>query len=158
MKKVHYAIGAIPAIALLAPALTAGNPATAPAQKSVRLTGGQARPEFKANGIRLDTTIEQESCAGRSHWFHLAWAKASDTCFGYAGTSYISSGYTSFCGGNNVGWIAGYSKNGDGDYHLYTFGHGTTYAHITHATADSPFRVSAVNISKWAGTDKCPFP
>jgi hypothetical protein len=38
MKKVRYAIGAIPAIVLMAPAATAANAATAPAQKSVRLT------------------------------------------------------------------------------------------------------------------------
>jgi hypothetical protein len=93
----------------------------------------------------------------RSHWFHLGQDKEASTCIGDVGTwhlSQVSGQATSFCGGNNIGWLKGHYYDG-GTYTTH-FHQGTTYAHIPDATSRNPLIVSEVHISRWRYNDRCP--
>jgi len=111
------------------------------------------------NGKAILLNTEQRSCKpGTSNWFHLAYAKLSDTCFGFRGA--ISTTYfaTSFCGGNNWGALSGYLNGGAGPHYYTRFQPGTTYAHIPGTSPNNPLEVVAVSIRNLSGTDKCAFP
>jgi hypothetical protein len=99
--------------------------------------------------------------AGTSNWFHIAYNKQSDICFGFKGTFVFSPNArpaeTSFCGGNNKGWISGFNTK-TGQFYFTRFGHGNFYAHIPNTTASHPYLLSSVHISSWAGNSKCGFP
>jgi len=101
--------------------------------------------------------IKERGCgAGTSNWFHLAFNKSQDICFGFTGTTNYDYFATSFCGGNNTGYISGSSAYGKRE--KIHFGHGTTYAHITGVSPNKPLFVSHEHISGYAGNDKCKFP
>jgi DNA-binding SARP family transcriptional activator len=154
--------------AAFAPAATAatGQPALTHDQEGQNPAAIRAQ---NAAGVRGDTALragavkpaisERYGCpGGTSNWFHLAYDKVSDTCFGFTGTEDPGYYATSFCGGNNTGWISGYYDGIASLYYYTPFGHGTTYAHITGTSADFPLYVTGVHISGWSGNDGCKFP
>jgi hypothetical protein len=108
-----------------------------------------------ASSIRLN-----KGCGpGTANWLHLAFDQLTDSCLGYKGTYTFPSSepVTSFCGGNNSGWIKGvYAVTGK--TYSTDFHHGTTYAHIPHESASNVLEVSKVHISSWSGKDACPRP
>jgi hypothetical protein len=109
--------------------------------------------------VRPDSTT-LGGCGGRSTWFHVrsSYNEAITYCFGGEGTYTFSPlsrlSITSFCGGNNQGWIKGVLRETDTTYFTY-FGHGTFYAHIPHTDKSSPMLLSQVHISKWSHSSKC---
>jgi hypothetical protein len=117
-------------------------------------------PVTAPHGVRPGISERGGCPGGTSNWFHVGYAKVQDTCFGFKGTFSGSPVYyaTSFCGGNNTGWIAGYLDGGAGAHYFTYFGHGTTYAHIPGTSASEPLAITQVHISGWSGGDKCGFP
>jgi hypothetical protein len=104
------------------------------------------------------TTIEQkEGCpGGTSDWLHLGDGPGNtDMCYGYTGT-YTNADWaeTSYCGGNNYGWIDVQYPGSTGNTKI-TFHQGTTYAQIPYAGINDPAIVRSVHISGWSGSDAC---
>jgi DNA-binding SARP family transcriptional activator len=95
------------------------------------------------------------NCLGsnQSHWLHLANAQfqsTTDICFGDRGSGFWTTTITSFCGGNNHGYISG-NYVGPGGHHKYSFGPGTTYRPIP------LFNVSKEYIKSFTQNDKCSY-
>jgi hypothetical protein len=110
--------------------------------------------------VRPDNTTVKSCVGGTSNWFHLAYNKSHDLCFGGKGKVIFSNSQpvaTSFCGGNNTGWIKGFYYTTGKSYFTY-FGHGTFYAHIPNTTAADPLVLASMHISNYSGNDKCGFP
>jgi hypothetical protein len=120
---------------------------------------GTAHVMQPARGLLPDTTasINATRCTpGTSHYFHLGDEDAA-SCFYGSGTFDVNhEPATSFCGGNNIGWLDGVLGSPNfGKPYRTTFHQGTFYAHIPGTTAVSPLFVSFVHISKWSGHDTC---
>ena len=104
------------------------------------------------------TTIEQkEGCSpGTSTWFHVGdGAGRTDICYGYTGTyNNPDWAFTSYCGGNNYGWIEYQYPDSSGTTKV-AFHQGTTYAQIPGTNIFDPAFITAVHISGWSGSDTC---
>jgi hypothetical protein len=134
-------------------------------------TGAAAAAAAFTPAAHAATAIEDRSCsAGTTHWLQLGdnsrfFASGQfhyghiSTCLGYTGTAHPNFPATSFCGGNNYGYISGYQSNDAEHYYNHyktAFHPGTFFAKIPGTSVSSPLVVSKVYISKWAGNDTCP--
>jgi hypothetical protein len=100
--------------------------------------------------------ITQANCRGtnQSHWMHMG-TETTVTCFGFRGATHVRPNpfkITSFCGGNNSGFIYGTSAGGNAA--SIFFGHGTYYNQFQ--TPSPPLHASFVSIIGFGGNDKCP--
>ena len=105
------------------------------------------------------SSLRVESCAGRPTWLHIRGERGTvhSQCWGFRGGLDINPGSdfeSSWCGGNNFGFINWYgiAAGGTGekmvDYHQ-----GTTFA--LPGPRGTYSNVVGVHISGWKGSDKC---
>jgi hypothetical protein len=101
--------------------------------------------------------------AGTSHWLHLNGFRVISsvstqvyTCLGGSGTANPSFDATSFCGGNNYGYIEGHYRQ-TGEYYYTKFHQGTRFANIPDAYfgSNNSLFITKVHISGWSGSEKC---
>jgi len=84
-----------------------------------------------------------------AQWLHLEWSRGATGCFGYSGVWNFGDDkpVSHECGGTNHGFV--YYSNNHG---AASYGPGTGYRGF-------PYKVTALSIQYWTGTDKCgPFP
>jgi hypothetical protein len=132
----------------------AAHPAVRPTSRHI---GRTVHPAGRVSGsIRMNS-----DCGNRSidkNWLHVSTNTGSPIlpyesyCFGYKGlfVSPPGVGINYECGGNNHGYLAGFTAAG-GSWSA-AFGAGTTYRTLHEA------HLNEVIINGWAGTDACPKP
>jgi hypothetical protein len=119
-------------------------------------TAHVAQPMLKGvqQGVRPDIT--GGNCPGHSTYLHLGYAyQRGSYCFGGKGKLHDSVLATSFCGGNNIGWIKGYYYDDNTKSYFTYFHQGNYYAHIPGTSNYDPLIVVSEYISKWSGHSGC---
>jgi hypothetical protein len=149
--------GAAACAAAFAPTASAVTARTAPA---VRAGAAVAR----AAAAVPARTGSKDCNAGTKTWVHVYFPAGADhgpVCFGGRGAEGVNSvTLVGVCGGNNSGYIFGYSTD-HGAFWGIPYGHGTGErnfskwsAHGIHVGGD--LRVTEVSISGFRGGDTCP--
>jgi hypothetical protein len=123
--------------------------AGATAAKTHDAAGANAGFVRVAGSIREITQCAQHG--GQSHWLHVASLGYISYCYGYkgAGDPLSETGIVAECGGNNYGWLTGWTS-GQTRTWGYHYGPGAGYR------ASSNSSLENVTISKWGGSLKCP--
>ena len=115
------------------------------------------------HGARLHGIVTKPNCpGGTSNWIHLGFHKQSDRCYGFSGSLFGTVSRpvwfaTSFCGGNNFGWISGKLTGDNNASWSHSIGHGTTYFTIPH-TSQLALATTGLWLYSWSGHDTCKFP
>jgi hypothetical protein len=118
---------------------------------------------LRKGGAHPLAITEKDGCpGGTSDWIHLGYFKETDACFGGSGKATGSLNRpvyyaTSFCGGNNLGWISGYLTGDNNDFWDHSILHGTTYFKIPH-TSQLGLATTVLSMYGWSGHDGCKFP
>jgi hypothetical protein len=145
--------GAAACAAAFAPTAGAATASTTPVARAGAVTASTS-PAIRAS------IVSKECGAGTNTWVHVYFPAGADhgpVCFGDRGDTGVSNIILAgLCGGNNSGWINGYSTD-----HL-----GAKYIHFVRGTGERNFSqwpnvhgnlyVTFVSISRFSGGDTCP--
>jgi hypothetical protein len=149
--------GAAACAAAFAPTAGAATTRTAPAVRA----GAASTRTAAAVPAR---TVSVDCNASTKTWVHVYFPAGADhgpVCFGDRGAEGVNSvTLVGECGGNNSGWIYGYSTARGGSWSIH-FGHGTTERNFSkwsrsgiHLGGD--LIVTEVSITGFSGGDTCP--